>query len=292
MGPNPDMETKLKSNRAANMLRKAQEGAYGIPAVCVYNIEGILATVRAASAKNSPAMLLLFPWAQTYSGSILAHSAAHAARTALVPMTVHLDHAQSPEAVKEAADMGWTFDSIMVDMSHYAHEENLRLTKELTEYCHDRGIVVEAESGRIEGGEDGVSDTADLEGLMTTPGQAKEFADTGIDWLAPAFGNVHGSYGPRGIQLEYDRLKDIQNAIGKEVQLVLHGTDAFDRDTYKKCIDYGITKCNINRVVNQRLKNVWKEGTLGLTGCIEEGTKRMQEEIELLMDWLGSTGKA
>ncbi|KAL9104015.1 MAG: hypothetical protein Q9163_000993 [Psora crenata] len=292
MASNQAMREKVKSNKAALMLKKAQECKYGIPAICVYSIEGILATVRAASAKRSPAMILLFPWAQSYSGSLLAHCAAHAARTASVPITVHLDHAQTPEAVKEAADMEGCFDSIMVDMSHYEHEENLRLTKELAEYCHGRGIVVEAESGRIEGGEDGVSDTADLEGLMTTPDQAREFAHTGIDWLAPAFGNVHGSYGPRGVQLEYDRLQDIQKAIGQDVRLVLHGTDAFDREIYEKCIGHGITKCNINRVVNQRLTKVWKEGNLGLTGCIEAGTNGMQEEIELLMDWLESSGKA
>ncbi|KAL9631509.1 MAG: hypothetical protein Q9164_005854 [Protoblastenia rupestris] len=286
------MEAKLKSNKATLMLKNAQQGGYGIPAICVYNIEGILATVRAATTKHSPAMLLLFPWAQTYSGSLLAHCAAHAARTSSVPITVHLDHAQTPEAVKEAADMEGCFDSIMVDMSHYEHEENLRLTKQLTKYCHDSGIVVEAESGRIEGGEDGVSDTADLEGLMTSPEQAREFKETGIDWLAPAFGNVHGSYGARGVKLEYKRLEDIRKAIGEDVRLVLHGTDSFDQDLYTKCIGHGITKCNINRVVNQRLTRVWQEANLGLTGCMEEGTKAMQGEVELLMDWLGSSGKA
>ena len=102
---------------------------------------------------------------------------AQAAAAASVPVSVHLDHAHSPEAVRAATEMNtWVreeggtggeerrcFDSIMIDMSHYPHDENLRLTGELARYCHERGIVVEAESGRIEGEEDGVSDTADLE---------------------------------------------------------------------------------------------------------------------------------
>ena len=235
----------LPINRASALLSRATKEKYGIPAICIYNLEGILATIRAAESKRSPAMLLLFPWAQTYSGNLLAQCAAQAAAQASVPVTVHLDHAQSPEAVKEAADMRtWVegqerrcFDSIMVDMSHHPHDENLRLTAELAEYCHARGIAVEAESGRIEGGEDGVSDTADLEGMMTRPEQAREFVNTGIDWLAPAFGNVHGSYGPKGIQLEYGRLEDIRNEVGERGGMWLIGPMGFT--TNFKCTGVG-----------------------------------------------------
>ena len=109
-----------------------------------YNLEGILATVRAAESKRSPAMLLLFPWAQTYSATLLAALCAQAVKTASVPVTLHLDHAQDPKAIQEAADMGF-YDSIMIDMSHYDHEENLSRTQELVKYCHDRGIATEAE---------------------------------------------------------------------------------------------------------------------------------------------------
>ena len=258
-----------------------------------YNIEGILATVRAAEAKSSPAMLLLFPWAQIYSSTVLATAAAEAARTATVPITVHLDHAQSPEAIHKAADTG-CYDSIMVDMSHHEKEENLRLTQELTAYCHERGIVTEAEPGRITGGEDGVMDTADLEAVMTSPEEAREFVDTGIDWLAPAFGNVHGNYGPRGIQLEYERLNAVNEAVGKDVRLVLHGTDGFDDAIFKKCVKGGITKVNINKFMNKRYMDLQNgnDGKLGLTQLMEEGTKRMQEAIEECIEMLGCGGKA
>ncbi|KAK3168897.1 hypothetical protein OEA41_005345 [Lepraria neglecta] len=283
----------LKENKANVMLAKAAEGGYGIPGVCVYNLEGILATVCAASAKSSPAMLLLFPWAQTYSSTLLATAAAEAARTASVPITVHLDHAQSPSAIHEAADTG-CYDSIMVDMSHHEKEENLRLTRELTEYCHERGIVTEAEPGRITGGEDGVMDTAELEAVMTSPEEAREFVDTGIDWLAPAFGNVHGNYGPRGIQLEYERLNAVNEAVGKDVRLVLHGTDGFDDAIFAKCIKGGITKVNINKFMNRRYMDLQNgnHGKLGLTQLMEEGTRVMQEAVEECIDQLGSAGKA
>lgn len=283
----------MESNRAIPLLDKAQKENYGIPAMCCYNTEGILATVRAAEAKNSPAMILLFPWAIQYANSCLVHLAAEAARNASVPVTVHLDHAQDPEIVKRAADMGG-FDSIMIDMSHYEKEENLRLTKELTQYCHERGIACEAEPGRIEGGEDGVSDTADLEGLLTTPDEAQEFVDCGIDWLAPAFGNVHGSYGPRGIQLEYDRLQSIYEKVGHQVRLVLHGADPFTTEIFQKCIGHGVSKININKVLNNPCQNVWeaKANKAPFTAIIEEATLAMQKAVEGCCDMLGSTGKA
>lgn len=257
-----------------------------------YNVEGIIATIRAAEAKLSPAMILLFPWAQQYSGHALASAAAAAARSASVPVTLHLDHAQSEEAIRDAANTG-CYDSIMVDMSHHEKAENLRLTKELTAYCHERGIVTEAEPGRITGGEDGVQDTAELEAIMTTPEEAQQFADTGIDWLAPAFGNVHGNYGPRGIQLEYERLAAVNKAVGDRVRLVLHGTDGFDQSIYEKCIGNGITKVNINGVMNKEYKRLRNEQPeLIVTEMMEKGTKVMQQVVEANMDMLGSSGKA
>lgn len=282
----------LTDNRALRILDHAATNHYGVPAMCCYNVEGILATVRAAEAKRSPAMILLFPWAVHYADGILVHAAAEAARKASVPVTVHMDHAQTPEIIRYAADLGG-FDSIMVDMSHYEKAENLALTRELVEYCHARGIATEAEPGRIEGGEDGVADTADLEGLLTTPEESQEFVDTGIDWLAPAFGNVHGEYGPRGIQLEYDRLQSINDAVGGKVRLVLHGADPFTKEIFQKCIDCGVSKININKVLNNEYIKVQQEkaGKVPLTTLLEEATNAMQKAVEGCMDRLGSSGR-
>ena len=150
--------------------------------------------------------------------------------------------------------------------------------------------MVEAEPGRIEGGEDGVADTVDLEGLMTAPEEAREFVDTGIDWLAPSFGNVHGSYGSRGIRLDFERLGKVREVVG-ETRLVLHGTDGFEKGVYHRCIEGGVTKANVNGYVNGRLREEWGRGG-GLTDVIERGTEGMQRAVEECMDMLGSTGKA
>ncbi|MCJ1439739.1 MAG: hypothetical protein MMC23_000220 [Stictis urceolatum] len=281
----------LSQNRSLQILQAAHHGKYAVPALCCYNLESMIAVARAASAQNSPAMILVFPWALEYASDTLVLAAAHIVRNSRVPLSLHLDHAQTPELVRRAADIPECFDSIMCDMSHYERAENLRLTKELAVYCHERGIAVEAEPGRIEGGEDGVAETADLEGLLTTREDAREFVDCGIEMLAPAFGNVHGNYGPRGIRLEYDRLEGIREEVGEEIRLVLHGADPFDEEIFGRCIKAGVTKVNINKGMNGAYEEVKRRGGT-LTGQIEEGTNRMQEKIEEHMKMLGSAGKA
>ncbi|KAI1767339.1 aldolase [Hypoxylon sp. FL1150] len=284
---------ELSQNRSMAILNKARDGGYAVPGMCCYNIESIIATVRAAEAARSPAMVLLFPWAIEYAGASLVRAAADAAHSAKVPVSLHLDHAQTPELVRRAADIEDAFDSIMCDMSHYEKEENLALTRELAAYCHARGIAAEAEPGRIEGGEDGVAETADLEAVLTTPEQAEEFVATGIEMLAPAFGNVHGEYGPRGIRLEYDRLESINRAVGDRVRLVLHGADPFTEDIFRNCIRAGVSKVNINKGMNKHYAAVQEEMRgKPLTSVIEAGTDRMQAAIERYMHELGSAGKA
>lgn len=289
------MAPDLSQNKAARIVNHAAAHKYAIAAICCYNVEGILATVRAAEAKNSPAIVQLFPWAIHYADGVLLHAAAEAARTASVPVAVHMDHAQTPEVIKRAVALGG-FDGIMVDMSHYEREENLRLTKELVAYCAAHGIVTEAEPGRIEGGEDGVADTADLQGVLTTPEQAEEFVATGIQWLAPAFGNVHGKYGARGPQLEWDRLRGLIEKVGDRVHFVLHGagTEWFGEELLAKVVKEGMVKCNLNDAVNNSFLKVMgeKAGKVPLTTLLEEATNAMQADVERHMDWLGSSGKA
>ncbi|KAK3640072.1 hypothetical protein LTR56_012047 [Elasticomyces elasticus] len=295
----PAMAPDLSSNRAVKMLNAAAEGKYGVLGVVSYNLETIVACIRAAEAKSSPLQILLFPWALKYS-PLLVDLAAHAARSAKVPITVHMDHAQEAEIIKQASqivaeDGTPAFDSIMVDMSHYEKEENLSKTKELVALCHQRGIATEAEPGRIEGGEDGVQDTAELEGMMTTAEEVDEFVATGIDFLAPAFGNMHGDYhGVHNIRLDYDRLQAVQNKARGRVQLVLHGTNEFPPDIMKKCIDRGVTRVNVNKVVLSEYNAYVAENThkVPLTQLMETGTKLIQEACERWMDNIGSSGKA
>lgn len=144
-----------------------------------------------------------------------------------------------------------------------------------------------------------MQDTAELEGILTTPEQADEFIATGIDWLAPAFGNVHGKYGPKGPQLQYDRLQNIRDSTKGRVELVLHGAGAEwygtdDGKLLQKNISHGISKCNINDIINDPYREYLAKHaeTKGLTGLIEGATDIMQKETEKCMDWMRSSGKA
>ncbi|KIN01988.1 hypothetical protein OIDMADRAFT_28115 [Oidiodendron maius Zn] len=285
---------RLGNNKSIAILEAAEQGGYGVVSVVCYNLEEIIATARAAESRRSPAMILLFPWALTQFKSHLVNLAADVCKAATVPISLHLDHCLDVELVKYAASL--PFDSIMIDMSHYEKDENLRLTRELTEYCHDRGIATEAEPGRIEGGEDGLKDTADLEGVLTTPEQALEFVETGIDFLAPAFGNIHGVYGPKGPRgwLEFERLEKVREAVAGKVRIVLHGTNSFDRSLFQECIRGGITKINVNK----QLIDPWKammekrQEFTPITKLMEDSVEIFQREVQRLMDECGSSGKA
>lgn len=259
-----------------------------------YNIECIIAFIRAAEAKKSPLILQVFPWAITYSDGLLVHAAAKYARQASVPIAIHLDHAQDEAIIKLAAS-SLPFDSIMVDMSHHEMAENLRKTRELVTFCNHHKVTTEAEPGRIEGGEDGIMDTADLEGKLTTAEEIEDFVATGIDFLAPAFGNVHGEYGPSGpVSLRYELLAEIKARIAGRLQIALHGTNGFTAEVMEKCIQGGCSKINVNKLVLDTYLEYLRTnaGSTGLTMLMEEGTWRIQEAIELQMDICGSTGKA
>lgn len=113
-----------------------------------------------------------------------------------MPIAVHLDHCIEQADVDVALTL--PFDSIMVDASTLEPEENIARCKKIVDIANAKGIAIEAEMGRIEGGEDGLP-TVDMEAILTRPEEARDFVEkTGVQFLAPAFGNIHGHYGPSG----------------------------------------------------------------------------------------------
>jgi len=241
------------------------------------------------------------------------HAASAAAKAASVPVSVHLDHAQDDIQIRKCIEE-LPFDSIMVDMSHYDRAENLSKTRELATLCHSKGIAVEAESGRINGSEDGIAGTGNLEGigalrsvwlpatskltslpeLLTGPGDIEDFIAADIDMLAPSVGNIHGDYGPTGPSIDMDRLKSVKEQIAGRVGLVLHGTNDFEPDLMKACIRAGVTKININKLILENWHTHLSDNAhrLPLTQLIDGGIKILQAETERWMDIVGSSGKA
>lgn len=303
-----------KSNRTLEILRKAQEEKYGVIAIIAYTFDQAVTIVRTAERMKSPIMILVFPWAITSKSSgsngELVRAISELSYRAKVPVSVHLDHAQDIELIKYCT-RNLPFDSIMVDMSHYSREDNLKYTRELVELCNQYKIATEAEPGRIEGGEDGVLHTGDLEGLLTDVEEAKLFFDTGIDIIAPSFGNVHGDYGQDGPNLNFDIVKDIfklikneyeadQENIDYERYVCLHGTNEFSKELMQENITHGITKLNINKLILQsyfdEMQSYYYQGgsetKVSFTEAIDKSNEKLSECLEYWMDVCGSANTA
>jgi fructose-bisphosphate aldolase class II len=148
-----------------------------------------------------------------------------------------LDHGEDFDIVKKCIDDGFT--SVMIDASHHPFEENVRLTREVVEYAHARGVVVEAELGRLAGVEDAISVSKE-DATYTDPDQAVEFVErTGIDSLAIAIGTSHGAYKFKGEpKLDFERLEIIGNKL-PNTPLVLHGASTVLPEFVALCNKYG-----------------------------------------------------
>ncbi|KAK6215257.1 hypothetical protein QIS74_08276 [Colletotrichum tabaci] len=281
------------SNRTIQILAKAEAGRYGVIAAIAYNLEQIHGLVSAAEQARSPLIIQFFPWAVTFADGLLVRAAKDAVSRAAVSISIHLDHAQDEAIIQHAADH-LPFDSIMVDMSHYDKAENLSKTAKWVEYCHERGIATEAEPGRIEGAEDGVMDTAGLEASKTTPEEVDEFIATGVDSLAPAFGNVHGEYGKQGPQLDFERFGRIRTQIAGRARVALHGTNGFSPELMRQCVAAGATKINVNKLVLDDYYAHLKSQVAQLphTTLIEEGTSKVTRQTKEWMEICGSAGQA
>lgn len=228
---------------AAEMLKKAEAGHYGLGAFNTNNMEWTLAILQAAEEAKSPLIIQCTSGAAKWMGGFKMCSAmVNAGMEALgttVPVTLHLDHG-SYEACFEAIEAGFT--SIMYDGSHEeTFQINLDRTKELVEIAHSKGISIEAEVGGIGGTEDGVTSNGEL----ADPNECKQIADLGVDFLACGIGNIHGLYPANWAGLSFERLGEIKALTG-DLPLVLHGGTGIPEDQIKKAISLGISKINVN----------------------------------------------
>lgn len=224
-----------------DMFRKAQEGKYAVPAFNIHNLETFQVVVETANEMKSPVILASTPGTITYSGGDYLVAIGNVAAAKYdVPIALHLDHFESFEEIKKYIDLG--FKSVMIDASHLAYEENIKLVKKVVEYAHEYGVSVEAELGRLGGIEDDlVVDEKDSK--FTNPAQAKEFVElTGIDSLAVAIGTAHGLYKGQP-KIDFDRLEEIRSFV--DIPLVLHGASDVPEEMVKRTIGMGICKVNI-----------------------------------------------
>ena len=221
------------------MFEKSMKEGFAIGAFNVNNMELIQGIADAAAENNSPVILQASSSAIKYAriNYLMKMVEAAVEEHPNIPIAIHLDHGPDFETCKMCVDNGFT--SVMFDGSKYDFEENIRLTKEVVDYAHAHGVVVEAELGKLAGIEDDVNVSAS-DAMYTDPAQAEEFVRrTGVDSLAIAIGTSHGAYKFKGeAKLRFDILKQIKERI-PNTPIVLHGASTVIPKLVNMCNEYG-----------------------------------------------------
>lgn len=220
------------------MFEKSIREHFAIGAFNVNNMEFIQAITDAAEEEKSPVILQASSSAIKYARiNYLMKMVEAAVDDTSIPIAMHLDHGPDFETCKMCIDNGFT--SVMIDGSKYDFEENIALTKKVVEYAHSKGVVVEAELGKLAGIEDEVN-VAASDAMFTDPDQAKEFVDrTGCDSLAIAIGTSHGAYKFKGeAKLRFDILQKVKEKL-PNTPIVLHGASTVIPELVDVCNKYG-----------------------------------------------------
>ena len=284
---------------AAEMLKKARAGKYAVGQFNINNLEWTKAILQTAQECNSPVILGVSEGAGKYMCGFKTVAAMVTAMieelNITVPVALHLDHG-SYEGAKKCINAG--FSSIMFDGSHYPIEENVEKTKELVAACHILGLSLEAEVGSIGGEEDGVVGA----GECADPKECKMIADLGIDMLAAGIGNIHGKYPANWAGLSFETLAAIEQEVGEEMPLVLHGGTGIPADMIKKAISLGVAKINVNtecQLAFQAATREYVEAGKDLQGkgfdprkLLAPGTEAIKATVKEKMELFGSVGKA
>ena len=233
------------------MFEKAYNGGYAIGAFNVNNMEIVQAITEACKEENAPVILQVSKGARAYANHTYLVKLVEAAviECPNIPVVLHLDHGDSFETCKSCIDGGFT--SVMIDASSKSFEENIAITKQVVEYAHDHGVVVEAELGSLAGIEDEVNVSAEA-ASYTRPEEVEEFvAKTGVDSLAIAIGTSHGAYkftaaqctrNEKGIlvppPLRFDILEEVTKRL-PGFPIVLHGSSSVPQDFVKMINENG-----------------------------------------------------
>ena len=269
------------------MFEKAYNGGYAIGAFNVNNMEIIQGITEAAIEQRAPLILQVSKGARSYAKHVylmkLIEAAVEDAEQSAgfaLPICVHLDHGDSFEICKSCIDGGFT--SVMIDASSKSFEDNIALTKQVVQYAHDHGVVVEAELGTLAGVEDEVSVSAE-DSSYTRAEDVQEFVErTGCDSLAIAIGTSHGAYKFKpgtDPKLRFDILEDVSRRL-PGFPIVLHGSSSVPQEFVQKINANGGNMPGAIGIPEEQLRkaaemavckiNIDSDLRLAMTGCIRE----------------------
>lgn len=254
------------------ILKIAEEEKNAVGMFNATGFDSLQAVIGAAEELNRPVIIAHAEVHNVYNDiSFVGPAMIAAAQNAKVPVCVHLDHGTSTQMIYRALRIGFT--SVMIDASALAYEENLRLTKEITEISHAMGVSVEAELGRLVTGESGSTEIANAkpEDFYTDPEEAKAFCEaTGIDALAIAFGTAHGFYKSQP-KLDFGVVEKCAAATG--LPLVMHGGSGVSEEGFRKAIASGIRKINYYSYMS-------KAGYMAAKEYVESGRSNYLHDAE------------
>ena len=242
-----------------DMFAKALTQDYAVGAFNVNNMEIIQGIVEAAKEEKAPLILQVSAGARKYAKPVYLVKLVEAAiEDTGLDIALHLDHGEDFDICKKCVDDGFT--SVMIDGSKHPFEENIRLTKEVVEYAHSKGVSVEAELGKLAGIEDNIKVDA-RNATFTVPEEAAEFVEkTGVDSLAVAIGTSHGAYKFKGTPfLDFERLEEIHKLI-PDTPLVLHGASTVLPEFVEKCNEYGGNIPGAQGVPEDMIRTATKHG--------------------------------
>ena len=220
------------------MFKKAYEGGYAIGAFNVNNMELVQGIVEAGMENRAPLILQVSAGARKYAKhNYLVHLVQAAVEESDIPIALHLDHGDGFDICKACVDGGFT--SVMIDASKYSFEENIEVTRRVVDYAHERGVVVEAELGKLAGVEDDVN-VAPEDSCYTHPDEVQEFVSrTDVDSLAIAIGTSHGAFKFKGTpRLRFDILEEVGRRL-PGFPIVLHGASSVMPEYVKIIEQYG-----------------------------------------------------
>jgi tagatose 1,6-diphosphate aldolase GatY/KbaY len=234
---------------AKELLVQATKEGYAVGAFNITNLIQLGAVVEAHVDKKAPLIIQTSVTPSKFLGrDVITAIYETYATSCSIPICLHLDHCRDVEYCKQCADSGYT--NIMIDASRETFEENVRMTKEVVDYCHQLGKVsVEGELGTVSGVEDQIK-VAEDEAALCNPEQALEFVErTGVDLLAPAIGTAHGIYKTKNPKVDFERFEKIfkiVNGQGVQAPLVVHGGTGLPREYVERLISLGGSKFNVS----------------------------------------------
>ncbi|HEX3047859.1 MAG TPA: class II fructose-1,6-bisphosphate aldolase [Bacillota bacterium] len=223
---------------STEMFKKAYQGGYAIGAFNVNNMEIVQGITEAAKEEKAPLILQVSAGARKYAKHVYLMKLIEAAiEDTGLPICVHLDHGEDFEVCKSCIDGGFT--SVMIDGSKHPFEENIKITKQVVDYAHSKGVVVEGELGKLAGIEDAVN-VSEKDASFTDPDQVEEFVKrTGVDSLAIAIGTSHGAFKFKGEpRLRFDILEEVEKRL-PNFPIVLHGASSVIPEFVEMINKYG-----------------------------------------------------